>query len=243
MSPSGGASQPDYQLSDIINGVYDSYITKFAQDAKAWAHPFFLRFDWEMNLQGWYPWVETVNGNSSGQYVTMWRHVHDIFARVGATNVTWVWCPNAEYNGSIKPLTSLYPGNSYVDWTCIDGYNWGTNPWKPNVWQTFSQVVGPTYTNLVGTVAPTKPVMVGETASSEYGGSKASWITDMLATQLPKYFPRIEAFVWFNWKDQADWPIETSSSSQSAFSSAIKSSYYASNEFASLGGTTVQPLP
>jgi len=238
-----GSNQPAYQLSDIINGAYDSYITKFAQDAKAWGHPFFLRFDWEMNLMGTYPWVETVNGNSSGQYVKMWRHVHDIFAKVGAANVTWVWCPNAEYSGSIKPLTSLYPGDSYVDWTCIDGYNWGTNPWKPHVWQTFSQVIGPTYSNVTGTVAPSKPLLIGETASTEYGGSKASWITDMLGTQLPKYFPRIKAFLWFNFKDTVDWPIETSSSAQSAFASGIKSSYYAANDFASLGGTTVQPLP
>jgi hypothetical protein len=240
----GGASQSAYQLSDIINGAYDSYITKFAQDAKAWGHPFFLRFDWEMNLVGTYPWVQTVNGNSAGQYVTMWRHVHDIFTRVGANNASWVWCPNAEYGSSYKPLTSLYPGDSYVDWTCIDGYNWGTNPITTgHVWQTFSQVFGPTYSNVTGTVAPSKPLIIGETASSEYGGSKASWITDMLGTQLPKYFPKVKGFLWFNWKDKADWPIETSSSAQSAFASGIKSSRYAANEFASLGGTKIAPLP
>ncbi len=240
----GTATDPNYQLSDIINGTYDSYIRTFAQAAKAWGHPFFLRFDWEMNLMGTYPWVQTVNGNSSGQYVTMWRHVHDIFTSVGATNATWVWCPNAEYNGSFKPLTSLYPGDSYVDWTCIDGYNWGTNPITPgHTWQTFSSVIGPTYTNLTGTVAPSKPVIIGETASTEYGGSKASWITDMLGTQLPKSFPKIKAFLWFNWQDKGDWPIETSSSAQSAFAAGIKSSYYAANDFATLGGTKVVPLP
>jgi hypothetical protein len=243
MSPGGTATESNFQLSDIINGTYDSYITSFAQAAKAWGHPFFLRFDWEMNLRGTYPWVEIVNGNSSGQYVQMWRHVHDIFTRVGASNVTWVWCPNAEYTGSIKPLTSLYPGDAYVNWTCIDGYNWGTNPWKPNVWETFSQLFGPTYANVTGTVAPSKPLIIGETASSEYGGSKATWITDMLGTQLPKYFPKVKAFLWFNWKDIADWPIETSSAAQSAFASGIRSSYYAANDFASLGGTTIQPLP
>ena len=237
-------NDPNYQLSDIIGGHYDSYIRTFATAAKAWGHPFFLRFDWEMNLKGTYPWIQTVNGNSSGQYVTMWRHVHDIFTSVGATNVTWVWCPNVEYIGSYKPLTSLYPGDSYVDWTCIDGYNWGTNPTTPgHVWQSFSSVIGPTYSNLTGTVAPSKPLLIGETASSEYGGSKSAWITDMLGTQLPKYFPKIKAFLWFNWKDKADWPIETSSSAQSAFAAGIKSSYYAANDFASLGGTKVQPLP
>ena len=27
----------------------------------------------------------------------------------------------------------LYPGNQYVDWTCIDGFNWGSNPPTPQV--------------------------------------------------------------------------------------------------------------
>jgi hypothetical protein len=243
MSQGAGSSDPNYQLSDIINGNYDSYITSFAQAAKAWGHPFFLRFDWEMNLMGTFPWVQTVNGNSGGQYVTMWRHVHDIFTRVGATNVTWVWCPNAEYNGSWKPLSSLYPGDSYVDWTCIDGYNWGTNPWYVgHTWQTFSSVFNSTY-NSVLTVSSSKPMMLGETASTEYGGSKASWITDMLATQLPTYFPKVKGFMWFNWYAPPDWQIETSSSAQSAFANGIKSSYYSTNTFGSLGGTTIQPLP
>jgi beta-mannanase len=237
-----GTEQPRYRLSNIIHGKFDPYIRRFARAAKAWGHPFFLRLDWEMNLQGTYPWIETVNGNHRGEFVKMWRHVHDIFTKVGANNATWVWCPNAEYNGSLKPLTSLYPGDSYVDWTCIDGYNWGTNPWYPHTWQSFSQVIGPTYSNVTGTVAPSKPLVIGETASSEYGGSKGGWITDMLGTQLPKYFPKVKAFLWFNSRQKADWPIETSSSAQSAFASGIRSSYYASNGYASLGGTKV-PLP
>ncbi len=36
---------------------------------------------------------------------------------------------------------------------------------------------------------------VAETASSEYGGSKATWIKDMLQTQLPQQFPTIKAQV------------------------------------------------
>jgi Bacterial Ig domain len=244
MTQGAGSSDPNYQLSDIINGNYDSYITSFAQAAKAWGHPFFLRFDWEMNLIGTFPWVQTVNGNSAGQYVTMWRHVHDIFSRVGATNVSWVWCPNAEYDGSWKPLTSLYPGDSYVDWTCIDGYNWGTNPWYVgHTWQTFDSVFNATYNNIITNVAPSKPVMIGETASTEYGGSKASWITDMLGTQLPSRYPKVKGFMWFNWYAPPDWQIETSSSAQSAFANGIKSSYYSTNTFGSLGGTTIQPLP
>ena len=114
--------QSDYQLSDVIAGRHDSYITAWATAAKAWGHPFFLRFNWEMNGR-WFPWSEGVNGNQTGEYVAAWRHVHDIFTRVGATNTTWVWCPNIDPGHAIQSLGELYPGDGYVDWTCLDGYN------------------------------------------------------------------------------------------------------------------------
>ena len=237
--PGPGTEQSKYKLSNIINGKFDGYIRKFALAAKAWGHPFFLRFDWEMNLIGTFPWVETVNGNSRGQFVKMWRHVHNIFTQVGANNATWVWCPNAEYTGSSKPLSQLYPGNAYVDWTCIDGYNWGV---RKNVWQTFTQVIGPTYKNILANVAPSKPVMIGETGSSEYGGSKAAWIKDTLAVEVPHVFRRVKAFIWFNVHDKADWQIETSRKAEAAFHAAIGSRHYAGADFATLPGTKIRPL-
>jgi hypothetical protein len=33
-----------------------------------------------------------------------------------------------EFAGSAWPtFASLYPGDRYVDWTCLDGCNWGSN--------------------------------------------------------------------------------------------------------------------
>ena len=90
-----GTNQPTYSLHNIISGRFDAYITKWAQTSKAWGHPYLLRFAEEMN-GNWFPWSEQTNGNTAGQYVQAWRHVHDIFTRVGATNVSWVWSPNVE---------------------------------------------------------------------------------------------------------------------------------------------------
>ncbi len=233
-----GANQPAFSLSNIINGQYDTYIRTWATAARNWGHPFFMEFDDEMNGH-WYPWSEDQNGNSTGQYVQMWRHVHDIFTQVGATNVTWVWAPNDEYSGSL-PLDGLYPGDSYVDWAGMIGFNWGTNPVKPDHWYSFQELFGATYDHL-GRLAPTKPIMMSETASSEYGGSKAAWITDVLGTELPINYPRIKGFVWYNWNSEGeDWVIETSSSSQAAFAAAIQSPYYTRNSFANLN---ISPIP
>jgi hypothetical protein len=231
--------EPDFQLSDVISGRYDSYIREFATAAKAWNHPFFLRFNWEMN-GNWFPWHEGVNGNQAGESVRAWRHVHDIFTAVGASNVTWVWCPNIEYSGSTS-LASLYPGDAYVDWTGIDGYNWGTNPAKPDRWKSFETVYKPTYRKIVETVAPGKPMMIGEVASTEYGGSKAAWIKDMLA-KIPTDYKQIRAVLWFDKFDSnMDWPVETSSSATAAFAEGLQSSAYLGNTFSSLSAAAILP--
>jgi beta-mannanase len=234
-------SEPDYQLSDVAAGDYDGYIREFAKDAAAWGHPFFLRFNWEMNGD-WFPWAADANGNNAASYIAAWQHVHDIFASVGATNATWVWCPNVDPGGSMADLGSLYPGDSYVDWTCLDGYNWGTNPNSPNRWASFDQLYRSTYDEVVNEIAPTKPMIIGETGASEYGGSKADWITDALA-KIPTEYPDIRGVLWFEkYDDGMDWPIETSPAATSAFAAGIQNPAYASNSFASLStGGPIQP--
>jgi hypothetical protein len=84
-------------------------------------------------------------------------------------------------------------------------------------------------------------MVIGETASTEYGGSKATWITNMLSSELTK-FPQIRAFLWQEkWDGKLDWPMETSSGAQSAFAKGIQSSRYASNSFASLAWAKIAP--
>jgi hypothetical protein len=225
-------------LASIAGGSEDSAITAWAQQAKAYGHPFFLRLDWEMN-GGWFPWG-TTSSNTPAQYVAAWRHIHDIFAAQGASNVTWVWCPNLE-GGNTTPLSQLYPGDAYVDWTCLDGYNMGSSS------QSFSSLYSQSYNDVLK-LAPTKPMMVGEVASLEYGaGTKATWISTMLS-ELPTSFPQIKAMVWFNWRNDHNgtWEsneVESSASSQAAFATGIASPYYApASSFAMPGALTkIQP--
>ncbi len=228
-------SQSAYTLQNIINGNFDSYIITWAQASKAWGHPYFLRFAPEMN-GNWNPWSEQVNGNQPGQFVLAWRHVHALFTAQGVTNVTWVWSPNIEYSTS-TPLSELYPGDAYVDWVAMDGYNWGNiGAW--HTWESFSALFQQTYNDLLAITA--KPMMIGETASTEQAGNKASWISDTYTTQIPRYFPRIKAVVWFNIDKETDWRIESSPAAQNAFAAAIQPGMYASNTYAYLN---VSPIP
>ena len=240
-SPYVATDQPDFQLSDVIAGTYDSYIRSFASAAKAWGKPFFLRFDWEMN-GSWFGWSERANGNQPGEYVAAWRHVHDIFTSVGATNATWVWCPYVDPNGNLQPLSSLYPGDAYVDWTCLDGFNWGTNPAAPNPgWRSFDRLFNSTYHQITDTIAPSKPMVIGEIGSSEYGGNKAGWFTNMFSW-LPANYPKIRGLVYFEkYDDGMDWPVETSTTSTNAFAKGIKDPAYAKNSYGNIRQTPIQP--
>jgi hypothetical protein len=234
------ANEPNFQLADVISGAHDAYIQKWAIAAREWGHPFYLRFNWEMNGR-WFPWSEGVNGNKSGEFVTAWRHVHDIFSKVGATNVSWVWCPNIDPDNIFLDLQSQYPGDAYVDWTGLDGYNWGTNPAKPDRWRSFDQLYRSTYDRIVNTIAPSKPMIVSEIGATEYGGSKAAWIADLLA-KIPSSYPKIRGLLWFEkFDDGMDWPLETSASATSAFAAGIKNPAYASNTFSDLAGSSILP--
>ena len=222
-----------YALRRIIAGTYDSYIRTWAAAAARWGHPFFLRFDWEMNGK-WYPWGWGANGNGPRDFVLAWRHVHDIFRSVGATNATWVWCPNVDPGGVFGPLQAMYPGSAYVDWTCLDVYN------RATPWLSFDSLFRSTY-DVVETLAPNKPMVLGEVATTGHGGSKPGWISGFL-TNLSSRYPNVRGILWFEkYASGFDWPIETTAASKAAFARGISSPLYVANEFGSLPSRPVPP--
>lgn len=241
-------------LSEIAYGPISSTpLQKFrewAEDVHEFKHPFFLRLDWEMNLisSSDFQWVNEARSSPS-TFVAAWRRLHDIAQEEEATNITWVWCPNISFSESTS-LKALFPGRAYVDWTCMDGYNRGEFP----DWTGFSELFSATYNEILAltdtSAAP--PMMIGETASVERGETgKARWIAEALGTEIPKSFPKIKAFVWFNWniyneatKTRLEWPIETSEASRESFANAISSPFYAEGNFGLLPPLEpIQPLP
>jgi hypothetical protein len=219
--------QPAYRLKRIVDGSFDTYIRAFARAVKSVRGPVMLRPMHEMNGT-WYPWCGTVNGNSPEEFVAAWRHVHDIFDEEGATNVTWVWSINHESvpDNSRNRYSVYYPGNAYVDWVSISGFNWGTSSpgtlWHPlDYWYKAPMA----YLKTTG-----KPVIVSEFATVENGGDKGAWITDAYKRFRTEY-PHVRAVVYYNkreWQGGAvqDWRINTSRGSRRAYRAAVGSSYY-----------------
>lgn len=211
-----GVDQPEFALARIAGGDYDAYVRQWARDVRAWGKPLLLRFAYEMNGY-WMPWSEGVNGNQPGEYVAAWRHVHDLFTEEGVTNVSWVWAPNVA-NPNTTPLPALYPGDRYVDWVGLSGYNWGVGVSHWDAWLSFDEVFGPTLDELRSITG--KPIMIAETASTESGGDKAAWIRDAFAS-LSSH-PDVRAFLWFDYDKETDWRIESSTAATVAFTEGLE---------------------
>ncbi len=211
----GGVSQPAYSLDRIAAGDFDPYLRQWGQSLANWGHPVMLRFGHEMNGD-WYPWSEQVNGNSPGDYVAAWRHVHDVVTAAGASNITWVWNPNVPYWGSTS-LTGLYPGPGYVDAVALDGYNWGTSAsWS--TWLSPPQLFDDGLFQL-RSLAPGKQILIAETSSAEQGGSKPEWNTALISYLASQ--GDVTAVMWFHFNKETDWRINSSTSSADALKQAL----------------------
>ncbi len=210
-------------LDKIIAGQFDAYIGNFAKGAKAYGQTLFLRVGHEFN-GNWYPWAVSKNNNDPEKYKKAYIHIHDIFESAGADNVQWIWAPNC----SSVPDTSwndpllAYPGDKYVDWVGLDGYNFGsTQSWSK--WVSFSEVFGSMYEKLSGAI-PGKPFMIAEFACAERDGDKSAWVAS-LESELKNY-PLIRSIVWFDLNKEADWRVNSSPEVLKAFKKALASKFF-----------------
>jgi hypothetical protein len=182
---------PNIGLWDIANGLYDAQLKASAQGVKDFGKPIIIGFAHEFN-ETYSPFF-----GDPAAYIAAWRHVHRIFTREGATNVQWLWPPNYKSDRPDAPLTDhnlYYPGDDYVDWIGVYGFNWGNDFTKGPGWVEFDYLFDEFLRNTA--CRYDKPLMVGPTASVEGPGSKAQWIANLY--RGVKNYPNIRAVVWFN---------------------------------------------
>jgi hypothetical protein len=209
-----GAGIPD---SVITSGQYNNYLIQNARIVKGLGHQIRISFAPEMNGD-WTPWAIGRHGNTGDSHKAAFRHIVQTFRNEGVTNVQWIWAPNVYTGGALTPYASFYPGDAYVDILGLDGYNWGTTrPWS--AWQTFSDIYGNSYRDLL--TISSRPIVITEIASTELGGDKAAWISDMFAA-IRANFPRIQGFTWFNELKETDWRITSTPAARSAFINGFK---------------------
>lgn len=203
-----------YPLRDIAAGLHDTYLRDQAARIRDIGAPVAIRFGHEMN-GSWYPWGAGVHGNTPADYVAAYRHVHDLFAAEGVTDVTWVWAPAALDSAAPPDLAGFYPGDAYVDWSGLTAYfDQSTDTW--------ANAVAPTLRRL-DAVAPTKPFLLAETGVLP-GPSRPAMMHDLLDNLLRT--PRSVGFVWFDFSSRQDWRIDDDPAALTALREVLSSGWY-----------------
>ncbi|WP_440770107.1 glycoside hydrolase family 26 protein [Natronorubrum sp. DTA28] len=206
----------------VRDGEYDDVLEWWVEALAAWLATddpvidgprrlYFRPFP-EMNGD-WLPWSVLEAGDAEA-FVDAWRYVHgrlmDAVDAIGADDprdrVQWLWNPNATEHGAVHTEAS-YPGDEYVDWVGIDGYNFGDSPMGDG-WQSPDSIFEPMRDRLAALTD--RPLSIPEfgTTSSRDGGhdvqAKREWIDDV--------FDYVEATdvrmaCWFNIDKETDWAV------------------------------------
>lgn len=206
--------QYSVSLEAINAGLSDDYIASFAQQAREYSAPIILSPLHEMN-GNWNPWggygFDNRPINSPELIIAVWKRLHDAF--ISSDNVKFAWAVN---NVSVPDISEnaasvYYPGDAYVDYVGVDGFNFG------NPWQNFRQVFDKSMAEMA---KYNKPIYLFSIASAA-GEAKHEWISEGLGV-IVKQYKNIAGWVWFhqNGPDR-NWTINSDAASLNAFKSII----------------------
>lgn len=204
-----GALPDRFNLYNILNGMWDAYIDKWAEDARNFGKPLLVAWGLEMNGT-WFPWSGYYYGGGQGDevrpppdflgpkiYKKAYRYVVDRVRAKGARNIQWIFHVNNFSNPSAdwNRIAAYYPGPGYVDWLGISIYG-KLNKYMG--WGSFFNVCHQAYQEICG-LDPTKPVMAAEWGVGEFprAGNKAEWIKKAFL-DFKEHFPRIKAAVYWH---------------------------------------------
>lgn len=193
----------------ITDGSADWLVAAAARRLARRGDPVLLRWGWDMN-RDFYAWGGADNGRDTGGYVAAWRRLHRIFAAEGADNVSWVWSPHwrSRPDAGWNEPARYYPGDDYVDWVGVSGYNVGGE--SPAL----------LFDDIYTQYAHRKPIIIAEVAAVDRGGrTKADWIgefADWVTTR-----PAVGAVVWFDTDTHPDsdeqWRIDSDEQALAAY--------------------------
>lgn len=175
--------------ASVAAGAADPLLTTRAQAIKSFGRPVFVRFFPDANLPASQTkttaCVDPATDGSAGtfsasEYVAAYRHVHQVFAQQGVTNVIWVW----SYSSTGSDPSGYYPGSDVVDWIGIDMYDGQGSP----------------IATLLSGAYPFaaqygKPIMISETGAP--GTDQAAYFQSMTQATLTPY-PLIEALIYYD---------------------------------------------
>lgn len=229
-----GCNSREWNLDSINRGDHDEFLRRFAGQIAQYPSKFLFRWGHEMNLDD-YSWSGYCNGANlaaTQKFIAAYRRIVDIFRGAGASNVQWIWSPSYTHwpAEAWNEAENYYPGDNYVDWIGVVGYNFGASSiYSGYRWNTFSDLF---QAFLIDAQArhPSVPVMLADYASTEDdGGDKGQWLTDAFAQM--KQHPNLRAVVYFHYNAPEYSPpvyfkIDSTPDSLAAYQNAIKDPYF-----------------
>jgi len=199
-------------MAEIANGYIDTYIHNTARAYASWAKQGGNRMAFIA------PFME-MNGNWTSygldpiNFKIGYQRVRDIFNQEGVpvSSTRWVFSPNGWGQMAFE---DFYPGDASVDINAFSAYNYGycpaSYPWPD--WESPQTVFGE-YIQRMEVMAPTKPIFIAQTATTNMDSSgsniaaKNQWLADTLNYLANKYYVR--GLIYFNLSLECDWPIFT----------------------------------
>lgn len=190
-----GNPQATITWSGIADGSYDPSYMRQAEGIASLKEPVFVTFDHEPDQD-----AKRISGTPA-QFVSAWRHIHDLFRTAGVSNVRWVWVVMG-WQPTMAQDTGFWPGNNYVDWISWDVYNHSgcqTTGADPAKYVSFIDAVRPFYQWIhdygprVG-INASKPMMISEAGSARYQNDlqkTAAWYQQI--PSVLESFPQIKA--------------------------------------------------
>jgi len=213
-----GKAERTFSMDAIIDGNFDEDFRAWARSAKEFGTPILVEYGTEMNGH-WFGWNGKYHGGARmdgfgdprkadgpERFVAAWRHIVKAMRSEGATNLLWVWHPDAKDNPDVawNRFENYYPGDDVVDWVGFSCYGYHTpmDKWDP---ESFRQLLDPAYGRL-RKLAPNKPVIVAEfgQTSGNSRQSAAEWAAQALDDLLGNRWPRVIGFSWWNERWQND---------------------------------------
>lgn len=208
------------------SGQGDEFVRAQAAKLRNYGRPVVLRPWAEMNGD-WEDFQPTASqdsakpfGGTHQEFIAAWRRVVTTMRGEGANNVQWAFNPTTDTYAETTDIREVYPGDEFVDYTALDGYNWGDG--KGLAWRSFADIYSEQYARLAE-VAPGKPLWISEIGSSDphsvslaeqaigvpQGVDKGAWWRDALTT-IERDFPLVEAVVLFDAEKERDWRSDSS---------------------------------
>ena len=209
-------------LDTILAGKHDAYVRSMARKVKGFGKRLLIRLGHEMNGD-WYPYGTQSDPVKAEKFRKMFRRVHRIFEVEGAANVEWVFCPMRRWSSNSLPFSAYYPGDAYVDWLGLDGYNWAGARNTP--WRSFEEIFKPSMIEM-SELCASKFVIICEYGSDDRGGDKGAWFAGVLPTCKTAAFSHLKALLYFNNnQDGANWRVNYPYSALDDYRALVKDPY------------------